>query len=383
MRFEAPRRIASARAITTRMLPFRWLRTSTYSRTAAARRTSPASLGKLTFVVAFALALVGCSSPAGLLMVDDSYTVSQRFGAHKDEYPEIAWPTLSVVSGQSIQFDLPYKEVPGRTLHMDVFSPPPALQNKAAIILVHGGGWRSGNKSHFYPLANLLAQRGYVVLLPEYRLSVEAPYPAAAIDVTDAVAWAMDHAAPYGFEPGRVAIGGGSSGGQLAALVAYTARTPLFRQPVSSDQSLMALIDLDGVLDFTTPLALEHENLKKDKSAAGLWLEGAFEKQRARWIEASPVKHIDEHAPATLIISSGQLRFTAGSSDVLARLSALGIRNRYVEYDEVLHTFWLFEPYLSRVAEEIHAFLTAEAGAATPDAARGLTATSENPTEGE
>lgn len=340
-------------------------------------------MAKLTFAVVSFLAIASCSSPAGLLMVDDSYTVSQRFGAHKDEYPDIVWPTLSVASGQSIQFDLPYKEVPGRTLHMDVFSPPPALQNTAAVILVHGGGWRSGNKSHFYPLANLLAQRGYVVLLPEYRLSVEAPYPAAAIDVTDAVAWAMDHAASYGFEPGRVAIGGGSSGGQLAALVAYTAHTPLFRQPVSPDQSLMALIDLDGVLDFTTPLALEHENLKKDKSAAGLWLEGAFEKQRARWIEASPVKHIDDRAPATLIISSGQLRFTAGSDDVIARLSALGIRNRYVEYDEVLHTFWLFEPYLSRVAAEIHAFLMAEAGAATPDASRGLNPTSENSAEGE
>lgn len=319
-------------------------------------------------IAAACLTLGACQSTDNLLRVDDGYTVSQRYGAHKAEFPEISWPTLSVVTGQTIQFDLPYKEVPGRTLHLDIFSPPADLSNGSAIVLVHGGGWRSGNKSHFYLLANLLAQRGYTVLLPEYRLSVEAPYPAGVIDVADAVAWAMEHSSEYGYDAGRVALGGGSSGGQMAALVAYAADTPLYRPPATPPQAPFAMVDLDGVLDFTTPLALSFENKMKDKSVAGLWLEGAYEKQTARWKEASAATHVDAASPPTLIISSGQNRFTAGREAVLARLTELGIRNQFVEFDDVLHTFWLFEPYASIVAADIDAFLQLAAGDLQPAA---------------
>lgn len=317
-------------------------------------------------IAAACLTLGACQSTDNLLRVDDGYTVSQRYRAHKAEFPEIVWPTLSTVTGQAIQFDIPYKDIPGRTLHLDIFSPPADLNNGSAIVLVHGGGWRSGNKSHFYLLANLLAQRGYTVLLPEYRLSVEAPYPAGVIDVADAVAWAVEHSSEYGYDSGRVALGGGSSGGQMAALVAYAADTPLYRPPASPPQTPFAMIDLDGVLDFTTPLALSFENKMKDKSVAGLWLEGAYEKQTARWKEASAATHVDAASPPTLIISSGQDRFTAGREAVLARLTEFGIRNQFIEFDDVLHTFWLFEPYASEVAADIDAFLQLAAGDLQP-----------------
>ena len=142
-----------------------------------------------------------------------------------------------------------------------------------------------------------------------------------------------------------------------AALLAYTADEPLYKSNPADDTQVSALIDLDGVLDFTTPLAIEYENKAGDQSAAGRWFGGAFEKYPEKWREASAVRHIDGSSPPTLIISSGQLRFTAGSEQVRSDLDKLGIRNEYFQYNEIIHTFWLFEPYLGEVVDRIDRFL--------------------------
>jgi len=294
---------------------------------------------------------------AELIPSDDSYTVSQRYYSYKKQNPELEWPVLQFQAGQEIMFDRLYKKAGDRELHLDIFLPQPAARNRQAILLVHGGGWRSGNKSHFYPLANLLAQRGYAVILPEYRLSAEAQYPAGLVDLNDAIAWAKREADGFDYDKDKLALGGGSSGGQMAALLAYTADEPLYKSNAGDDTRVSALIDLDGVLDFTTPLAIEYENRLGDQSAAGLWFGGAMEKTLEKWQEASAVRHIDEFSPPTLIISSGQLRFTAGSEQVRRDLDKLGIRNEYFQYGEVIHTFWLFEPYLGEVVDKIDKFL--------------------------
>ncbi len=289
--------------------------------------------------------------------VDDSYTVSQRYRLNKERFPELELPVVQFERGQRAEFDRGYKQVRNRELHIDIFLPAPADASRHAIVLVHGGGWRSGNKSHFYPLANLLAQRGYIVFLPEYRLSPEAQYPAGLNDLNDAIVWVKQQATVYDFDCSQLAIGGASSGGQMAALLAYTSNTSLFKTSPDDDTRVSALIDLDGLLDFTTPLAVKHENKAGDKSAAGLWFGGALEKVPEKWQQASAARHVHPEAPPTLIISSGQPRFTAGADSVLGHLDEYGIRNKYMQYDEILHTFWLFEPYVSEVAIAIDQFL--------------------------
>jgi len=313
----------------------------------------------LAFFLATAtlLGVLPGNGAAELTPSDDSYTVSQRYYSYKEQHPELEWPVLHFQAGQEIMFDRLYKKLGDRELHIDIFLPQAAQRNQQAILLVHGGGWRSGNKSHFYPLANLLAQRGYTVFIPEYRLSAEALYPTGLVDLNDAIVWAKQQAGQHGFDKDRLALGGGSSGGQMAALLAYTADEPLYKSNPGDDTRVSALIDLDGVLDFTTPLAIEYENKLGDQSAAGLWFGGAMEKTLEKWQEASAVRHIDKSSPPTLIISSGQLRFTAGSEQVRRDLERLGIRNEYFQYDETIHTFWLFEPYLSQVADKIDKFL--------------------------
>ena len=120
-----------------------------------------------TFAAIAALMLVSCAATAAdLRQIDDGYTISQRFEGYKDKYSGIAWPVVEFQAGQRVLFDQRYKRDGERELHADIFLP--ASSNGQGILLVHGGGWRSGDKSHFYALANRLAQRGYTVILPEF-----------------------------------------------------------------------------------------------------------------------------------------------------------------------------------------------------------------------
>ncbi len=301
------------------------------------------------------------AAPTGLRTVDDSYTVSQRFAGYQGKYPGIAWPAQTFQAGQQVLFDRRYKTIGPRELRIDIFLPVPAVAKRQGILLVHGGAWRSGSKSHFYALANLLAQRGYTVFLPEFRLAPEARYPAGLIDVNDAIVWVKAHADEFGIPKEKLALGGASSGGQMASLLAYSAGEPRFKSNAADDTSVDALIDLDGVLDFTTPMALQYENAAGAKSPAALWLGGSFEQAPRLWKEASAVTHITAQVPPTLVISSGLVRFTAGSDEVEAALRRRGIRYEFFAFRDAPHDIWLFEPWLSQIAERVDTFLQTEA----------------------
>ena len=317
--------------------------------------------------------LAGCAAPASAdpprasvpqnrpddhtRLLDDSYTVSQRWEANSPAHPEFAMPTLDVGGGRRIMFDRLYAKRGSRELHADVFLPAPSDRPAQALVLVHGGAWRSGNKSNFYAMANLLAQRGYAVILPEYRLAVESPYPAGLIDVNAAIDWTIRNAAMLGIDPARIAIGGESSGGQMAALIAYTGGTPLFADGTAKAPRVNALIDLDGVLDFTTPLALRYENAAGEDSAAARWLGGSMETAPQTWEEASATTHLSATSPPTLIVSGEDDRFTAGRDEVIATLTANGTPVRHIHFDGLPHTFWLFDPYLGQGVDAIDAFL--------------------------
>lgn len=298
--------------------------------------------------------LLGAAAPAAAEHpVDDSYTVAQRFADYRTRYPGIRLPVVAPRTGQTMAFDLAYKRAGERDLHIDVFSPAPSTRRNQGLVLVHGGAWRSGSKAHFYALANLLAQRGITVFLPEYRLAPEARYPAGMDDIRDALAWAQRHAQEYGVASDRVAVGGASSGGQMASLLAFRDTAA----PLAGRVDPNALIDLDGVLDPTTPLALKYENAAGSTSPLAQWLGGSFEQASDRWHEASAARYAGPHSPPTLIVSSGTPRFTAGREEVLATLARYRVRTATYSFSNAPHDVWLFEPYLTPVVNQIDGFL--------------------------
>jgi pectinesterase len=197
-----------------------------------------AALIGLTLASAPALSV---DAPAQAREVDDSYTIARRFEKYRGQYPGIAWAPVAPQPGQTMLFDRLYKAVGERDLHIDIFRPAPTKARDQGIVLVHGGAWRSGTKAHFYDLATRLAGRGYTVFLPEYRLSPEAPYPAGAQDVSDAIAWARAHAGEFGLSGRRIALGGASSGGQMASMIAMAQEEMLFTTPSKGGRACQCL----------------------------------------------------------------------------------------------------------------------------------------------
>jgi len=109
---------------------------------------------------------------------------------------------------------------------------PSAATGLPLLLWFHGGGWVTGNLDTHDQLGRLLADAaGAVVVSVDYRLAPEAKFPAAADDCLAAYEWALAHADEVGADASRVAIGGDSAGGNLAAVVSLDARERGLPQP--------------------------------------------------------------------------------------------------------------------------------------------------------
>lgn len=260
-------------------------------------------------------------------------------------------------AGVRIVAEQVYWQQGSRCLALDLYLPAQAAGTPPLVVFVHGGGWQSGYRAEFAPLAAQLARRGYAAATISYRLAREAPYPAAVDDAQTAVRWLRANASRYGFDPQRLVLAGGSAGGQIASLAGVTANL------AAPGATVQAIVNIDGLSDFTSPEARTHEDdPRKNPSAAGLWLGGRYSEQPERWRQASPITHVHAGMPAILFIGSGQPRFAVGREAMRAKMAGVGVDSETVMLSEAPHSFWMYEPWLQPTLEAITAFLGRELG---------------------
>lgn len=293
--------------------------------------------------------------------LDTSYTIGSTYQKLIKQYPaiKVARPDAENVSQR---FDIVYLTIPEspfgrRELHADVFMPSGKNKSYPAVLMIHGGGWRSGNKSLNTSMAMALAKRGFVVVSVEYRLSLEAKYPAAVHDVISALRWMRSNAKQYHIDPDKIAIAGYSAGGQLASLIGVTNGNQKFESDGDQKNSreVQAVIDLDGLLDFTHAETLA---VKRNETSADVsWLGGTYEQIPERWKEASAMTWVDDNAPPFLFINSSQTRFHAGYDDVVKRLNEYGIYNEVHKFDDAPHSYWFFDPWFDPMINYMTDFL--------------------------
>jgi acetyl esterase/lipase len=143
-----------------------------------------------------------------------------------DHYPV---RRLTFPAGVTGFADVTYEILPGfRPLTLDVYVTPPTKPASAhpLVLYIHGGGWTTGHSRQSGAFDNWpkvlasLAARGYTVASLNYRLSSEAPFPAAIQDVKAAIRFLRAHATEYSVDVNKAIVWGGSAGGHLAALAA-------------------------------------------------------------------------------------------------------------------------------------------------------------------
>jgi acetyl esterase/lipase len=266
----------------------------------------------------------------------------------EDRYPErrIAFP-----NGVNGLPDLTYSTVTGfRPLTLDLYLPAAQVSGGAPVIIyVHGGGWTSGHTRHSGAFENWpgvlasLAGRGYVVASLNYRLSGEAPFPAAEQDVKSAVRWLRANAVRFGIDKRRIGIWGGSAGGQLAALAGTScgvqALEPLVAdaKPPAESECVQAVVAWYGVFDFT-PLA--SNGTAPPPVARYLDCEqGACTDEQISL--ASPIRYIDRSDPPFLLIHGALDKTVAPSQSEKfhAALLASAVRSQLLVLPDVDHSF--------------------------------------------
>jgi acetyl esterase/lipase len=117
-----------------------------------------------------------------------------------------------------VEKDVVFGTTGKRDLKCDIYHPPLKEDHRPGLLLIHGGGWQSGDRSQLRYYGIQMARYGFVGLSCEYRLSAEAPWPAQIHDVKAAVRWMRANAARLGMDGDKICVTGNSAGAHLALM---------------------------------------------------------------------------------------------------------------------------------------------------------------------
>ncbi|MBX7170974.1 MAG: alpha/beta hydrolase fold domain-containing protein [Pyrinomonadaceae bacterium] len=288
------------------------------------------------------------------------YTIFSVDTAEKgaiQKYPFITRPSSKVPENIEFQKGLVYAKYGEREMHVDLFKPK-GKGKFPAVIIVHGGAWITGHYTMENPLAIALAQRGYVAVTVEHRLSNEKKYPAQIHDLKASVRWLRANAKNFGIDENRIGAVGASSGGHLVAFLGVTNDLAKFEGNggnTNFSSRVQSVVDIDGTATFIDPGNIEKEI--KGPYDTNTRLTGFTYAQNPEiWKEASPITHVYKNSAPTLFLNSSSNRPFQQREEMCAKLNALGITSEIIVVPDTPHPFWLFKPWFDVTVENIDKF---------------------------
>ena len=306
---------------------------------------------------------------------EDSLSPSQRARLMQSRWR----PWLPKTSDPVFEQNVVFWRIPGtdRELLCDIWQPPADVEPSGlAFVYLHGSAWYILDKDvGTRPLFKQLTNQGHVVMDVSYRLVPEVDIYGMVGDVKRALAWMKDNAGQYGVDPEHVVLSGGSAGGHLALLAAYTADDPQLT-PVDlqdRDLSVHGVVSLYGPTDLKATyghLAQERfigyppieigqpgaATMEKNMADAGRldWLLGGHLQDIPEvYALASPVTHVTPDSPPTLLIQ-GEPDVIApadAARELEAALVEAGVPVVNVIYPLANHAFDLLFPQISAPAQ--------------------------------
>ena len=224
------------------------------------------------------------------------------------------------------------------------------------LVYIHGGGWTIGDlDTHDVLCRQLCAGAGVAVVAVDYGLGPEVRFPGAVDDCVQATRWVRTHAAELGVDPTRMAVGGDSAGGNLAAVVALTLRD----SDSAGDPPLAYQLLIYPATDMRAVAPSHSTNgqgylLTRDSIA---YYRGHYIEHPADWADwrASPLLAADlTRLPPALVLTAGYDPLRDEGRQYADALSAAGNRVEYLCFERQIHGFIT----MGRVIDEAHTALT-------------------------
>jgi acetyl esterase len=236
---------------------------------------------------------------------------------------------------QALASDLPG---PGGPIAVRIYVPTTSSRPLPGLVYFHGGGWVRGSLQTHDVLCRAVANgAGCVVVSVDYRMAPEHVFPAAVDDSVAATRWVIDHAAELGIDPDRVAVGGDSAGGNLAAAVALVLRDA--GGPALAHQLLIYPVT-DFNLDTASYLANADGFVLTREAMRFYWQAYLADPAQADDQRASPLRAKSlANLPPALVITAEFDPLRDEGRAYADRLRAAGTRVEYREYPGMVHGF--------------------------------------------
>lgn len=290
---------------------------------------------------------------------DTSYTSRSAAAKIYRKFPDVRLVLPHLPKGVVEKKDIVYSSYGERKLRLDVFMPA-AVGKYPGVLVIHGGGWVSGDRSMLVPMAEQIAANGYVTVTAEYRLGPEAHYPAGVYDLKAALRWMRAHAEEYRIDPNEIATYGCSAGGELAAFLGTTGNVGKLEGHggyAGYSTRVQAVVDVDGLLDFMNINSTRYDNNPEKPSAAHRWFGGSYKAIPRVWREASPITYVGKATPPIIFINSSMPHYHAGRDSMISLMKKLHIYYAVHTIPGTPHTFWLFHPWFEKTLDYTLRFL--------------------------
>lgn len=285
--------------------------------------------------------------------------------------------------------NIPYGVHPatGKLLLADLWLPPAGVAPSGlGVVYVHGGAWRLGQKDMGTGwMFRRLASQGHVVLDIDYTLAPASDVPGMVHDVKRAIVWLKHNGAEHGVDRRRIVLMGGSAGGHLALLAAYTAGDPTLQPVATQDTTVRGVVSFYGPADFqdmyagveTTQARVVRRKRIRPYGAllesllqrAGLTPAGVPIEQARNFIadllgaepeenpdlyhQLSPIGRVGPHCPPTLLLQGAADIFGMAPSvqRLHQALQAAGVPSVLAVFPHTDHAFDLVLPQVSPAAQ--------------------------------
>ena len=198
---------------------------------------------------------------------------------------------------------------PDRLEKLDLYLPKnrKAGEKSPAVLLIHGGGWKEGDKRQAREIefGMTLAQNGFVAASINYALRSAGKFPQNLQDCKNGIRYLRAHADELGIDPNRISVMGGSAGGHLALLVGYTADQPNLAPsqpyPGVSDK-VSSVVDFYGISNLATRKETDPNGKPLKIDPLDSATQSIFGSTPQDWKKASPIAYVKRDVPPTLIL---------------------------------------------------------------------------------